>query len=77
MNKLQDAPELKAAFDAAWDDILFQDKFSKNKSQISYEEIGEHFFIAGYKAAIADRAKFDEQNGLIVKELCNTYEVIQ
>ena len=53
MNKLEDVPELKAAFDAAWDDILFQDKFSKDKSRISYEEIGEHFFLKGFNVAMA------------------------
>ena len=31
--------------------------------------IAESFFIAGYEAAIAERAKFDEQNGLIVKDI--------
>ena len=32
-------------------------------------ELWRHFFAAGYEAAIAERAKFDEQNGLIVKEI--------
>ncbi len=32
-------------------------------------EIFEQLFIAGYEAAIAERAKFDEQNGVIVKDI--------
>lgn len=32
-------------------------------------KVYEHFFQAGYEAAIAERAKFDEQNGLIVKDI--------
>lgn len=38
----------------------------------NYAEIvlcAEHFFAAGYEAAIAERAKFDEQNELIVKDI--------
>lgn len=38
----------------------------------TYAEVilcAEHFFAAGYEAAIAERAKFDEQNGLIVKDI--------
>lgn len=40
--------------------------------QGNYAEIvlcAEHFFVAGYEAAIAERAKFDEQNKLIVKDI--------
>lgn len=71
MNKIKDAPELKAAFEKVSHEfgLLFAPK--------SYRITAEHFFIAGYKAAIAERAKFDEENGLIVKDLCNTHEVIE
>lgn len=71
MNKLEDAPHLQAAFEKAGQDfgLLFAPK--------SYRITAEHFFIAGYKTAIEERAKFDEQNGLIIKDLCNTHEVIQ
>jgi hypothetical protein len=66
MKKIKDASELKAAFEKASDEfgLLFAPK--------SYRITAEHFFIAGYEAAIAERAKFDEENGLIVKDLCNT-----
>lgn len=40
--------------------------------QGNYAEIvlcAEHFFKAGYEAAIAERAKLDEQNKLIVKDV--------
>ena len=40
--------------------------------QGNYAEIvlcAEHFFVAGYEAAIAERAKLDEQNGLIIKDI--------
>ena len=66
MNKLEDVPELKAAFEKVSHE--FGLRFAPN----SYRITAEHFFIAGYEAAIAERAKFDEENGLIVKDLCNT-----
>ena len=52
MKKIKDASELEAAFDAAWDDILFKDKVSKDKSRISYEQIAEHFFLKGVGVAM-------------------------
>ena len=69
MNKLEDAPELKAAFEKAQRFIFFANGQERRHA--------EHFFIAGYQAAVAERAKFDEQNELIVKDLINTHEVIQ
>ena len=52
---------------------VFEKKFNAYAYlQGNYAEIvlcAEHFFAAGYEAAIAERAKFDEQNGLIVKDI--------
>jgi hypothetical protein len=52
---------------------VFEKKFNEYAYlQGNYAEIvlcAEHFFITGYEAAIAERAKFDEQNGLIVKDI--------
>ena len=77
MNKLEDAPELEKLFQ-----IAVEKQFDLKVDQMNYQQtqmlaIAEDFFIAGYEAAIAERAKFDEENGLIVKDLCNTHEVIQ
>lgn len=45
---------------------IFENKFNTYAYlQGNYAEIvlcAEHFFIAGYEAAIAERAKIDEQN---------------
>lgn len=52
---------------------VFEKKFNTYAYlQGNYAEIvlcAEHFFAAGYEAAIAERAKIDEQNGLIVKDI--------
>ena len=66
MKKIKDASELKAAFKKV------SNEFGLLFAPESYRITAEHFFIAGYEAAIAERAKFDEENGLIVKDLCNT-----
>lgn len=42
MNRLEDAPELKAAFKNLWDDIISEDNL-----KVSYRDVAEHFFIAG------------------------------
>jgi hypothetical protein len=63
MNKIEDVPGLKAAFEKVSHE--FGLLFAPNSFKIT----AEHFFIAGYKAAIEKRAKFDEENGLIVKDL--------
>ena len=56
--------DIKDIFEHVWK-IVFA-----NRSQLLGDrQIAEHFFIAGYQAAIAERAKFDEQNGLIVKDI--------
>ena len=54
MKRIEDAPkELQQMFNVAWDDILFKDKVSKDKSKISYEEIAEHLFLKGFGVAMA------------------------
>ena len=63
MNKLKDAPELKEAFEKV------SHEFGLLFAPTSYRVTAEHFFIAGYEAAVAERAKFDEENGLIVKDI--------
>lgn len=56
--------DIKDIFEHVWE-IVFA-----NRSQLLGDrQIAEHFFIAGYEAAIAERAKFDEINGLIVKDV--------
>lgn len=56
--------DIKDIFEHVWE-IVFA-----NRSQLLGDrQIAEHFFIAGYEAAIAERAKFDEINGLIVKDI--------
>lgn len=56
--------DIKDIFEHVWK-IVFA-----NRSQLLGDrQIAEHFFAAGYEAAIAERAKFDEQNGLIVKDI--------
>lgn len=57
--------DIKNTFERVWE-IIFA-----NRSQLLGDrQIAEHFFVAGYEAAITERAKFDEQNGLIVKDIC-------
>jgi len=58
-----------------------EDKEVKAKLQIAMADVPamidvadlptvfEQLFLAGYEAAIAERAKFDEQNGLLVKDI--------
>ncbi len=52
---------------------VFEKKFNTYAHlQGNYAEImacAEHFFAAGYEAASAERVKFDEENGLIVKNI--------
>jgi len=65
MKRIEDAPkELQKVFEKKFNAYAYL--------QGNYAEIvlcAEHFFAAGYEAAIAERAKFDEQNGLIVKDI--------
>jgi len=53
--------------------LVFEKKFNEYAYlRCTYAEVilcAEHFFVAGYEAAIAERAKFDEENGLIVKDI--------
>ena len=53
MKRIEDK-EVKAKFDD-----VFKARWSDKP--MSTEDIAEHFFAAGYEAAIAERAKFDEQ----------------
>ena len=63
MRRIEDE-DVRPAFDKAWDDFCEADCLVRD-----YVNLAEHFFIAGYEAAIAERAKFDEQNKLIVKDI--------
>lgn len=56
--------DIKESFEKIWKRI-----FANRSELLGDRQIAEHFFIAGYKAAIAERAKFDEKSGLIVKDL--------
>ena len=74
MKRIEDAPkELLDMADKAV--ISFEDNFGCHTALMDFwykepvQNIAKRFFIAGYEAAIAERAKFDEQNGLIVKDI--------
>ena len=74
MKRIEDAPkELQDMFDEMI--ITFEDSFGCHTALMDFwyknpvRDIAKRFFIAGYEAAIAERAKFDEENGLIVKEI--------
>ena len=56
--------ESKDIFEHIWKTI-----FANRSELLGDRQIAEHFFAAGYEAAIAERAKVDEQNGLIVKDI--------
>lgn len=56
--------DIKDTFEQIWKTI-----FAHRSELLGDRQIAEHFFAAGYEAAIAERAKFDEQNGLIVKDI--------
>lgn len=58
MNKLEDVPELKAAFEKATDG--FGLRFAHNSFKIT----AEHFFIAGYEASVAERQTWWESKNL-------------
>lgn len=58
------AKEIKDIFEHVWKTI-----FANRSELLGDRQIAEHFFVTGYEAAIAERAKFDEQNGLIVKDI--------
>ena len=62
IERIENKPELKSIFTPIFKEWLFSSGY------VNQEEC-EHFFIKGYEAAIAERAKFDEQNGLIVKDI--------
>lgn len=65
MKSINDLPEkLQLAFWKA-----FEDEFSDFDYPFYHKEVMSHFFAAGYEAAIAERAKFDEQNELIIKDI--------
>lgn len=65
MNRIKNLSEdIKNTFEQVWKII-----FANRSELLGDRQIAEHFFTAGYEAAIAERAKFDEQNGLIVKDL--------
>lgn len=65
MTNINDLPEdVYQAFEKKFNEYAYL--------QGNYAEIvlcAEHFFAAGYEAAIAERAKFDEENKLIVKDI--------
>lgn len=61
MTNINDLPE--DAFKAFW--AFFESEFSDAEYPFLKKHEAEHFFIAGYEAALAERAK----NGLIVKEI--------
>ena len=56
--------ESKDIFEHIWKTI-----FANRSELLGDRQIAEHFFAAGYEAAIAERAKVDEQNGLSVKDI--------
>lgn len=58
------AEDIKDIFEHVWKII-----FANRSELLGDRQIAEHFFIAGFEAAIAERAKFDEHNGLIVKDI--------
>lgn len=65
MKRIEDLPELfQLIFQQVWYTVEpIDDRFQNTI------DIAELFFIAGYESAIAERAKIDEQNGLIVKDI--------
>lgn len=65
MKNINDLPI--EAFKAFW--IAYENKYCDAEYPFFRKEEAEHFFAAGYEAAIAERAKFDEQNKLIVKDI--------
>ena len=65
MKRIENLPkELQDIFEQVWETV-----FANRSQLLGDRQIAEHFFATGYEAAIAERAKFDEQNGLIVKEI--------
>lgn len=65
MKRIKNLSEnIKDIFEQIWKTV-----FANRSELLGDRQIAEHFFAAGYEAAIAERAKFDEQNGLIVKEI--------
>lgn len=65
MKRIEDLPEeLQNIFQQKWYRFEPIDGMFPNIT-----DTAEFFFIAGYEAAIAERAKFDEQNKLIVKDI--------
>lgn len=56
--------EIKDIFERVWKLI-----FANRSELLGDRQIAEHFFAAGYEAAIAERAKFDQENKLIVKDI--------
>ena len=65
MKHINDLPEdVYQAFEKQFNSYAYM--------RCTYAEVilcAEHFFVAGYEAAIAERAKLDEQNKLIVKDI--------
>ena len=65
MKRIKNASEkIKDIFEQVWETI-----FANRSQLLGDRQIAEHFFMAGYEAAIAERAKLDEQNKLIVKDI--------
>lgn len=65
MKRIKNLPDdIKDIFEHWWKIV-----FANRSEFLGDRQIAEHFFAAGYEAAIAERAKFDEQNGLIVKDI--------
>jgi hypothetical protein len=65
VKRIEDLPEeLQRIFQQVW--YKFE---SIDEQYPEVDDIAELFFVAGYEAAIAEHAKFDEQNGLIVKDI--------
>lgn len=65
MKQIKNASEkIKEIFEQVWETI-----FANRSQLLGDRQIAEHFFMAGYEAAIAERAEFDEQNKLIVKDI--------
>lgn len=65
MKRIEDlSEELQSIFLQVWSIVEPIDGRWPNNTGIA-----ELFFIAGYEAAVAERAKLDEQNKLIVKDI--------
>lgn len=56
--------EIKDIFEHIWETV-----FANRSQLLGDRQIAEHFFVIGYEAAILERATFDEQNGLIIKDI--------